>query len=71
MTDVNIQRVVWDRFHDHLSILLSSRQTRGLHLSMVEFLIWSFQCDTFNLSMPASEQRTDLISSYDADFSAP
>jgi len=41
MREVTIQRVPWNKFHDHLSILLSSRETRGLHLSLVEFLTWS------------------------------
>jgi len=29
MREVTIQRILWNKFHDHLSIILSSRQTRG------------------------------------------
>ena len=55
-TEVTIQRVLWNIFHDHLSILLSSRQTRGLHLSLVEFLTWSFNVSflTFHACLGAT-----------------
>jgi hypothetical protein len=42
MREVTIQCVLSDKFHDHLSVLLSSGQNRGLHLSLVEFLTLSF-----------------------------
>lgn len=59
MREVTIQRVLWNKFHDHLSILLSSRQTRGLHLSLVEFLTWSFKVSLLTFPrLPRSNLQT-------------